>query len=273
MKRNAIWITVFLLAIISAGCSTPSEAPPTTEASAASPPPVKTPVAVLGMIHDGHLTSETWGLDQVRETIRRFEPEIVCAEIPPGHWPQTLEDWQQRGVVEDARVKRFPEYTEVLLPLMSELDFEVAPCAAWTEEMANERRARLELFETDPEQAENYAEYQRRNAEVEARHAADPIVEDDPHVIHSQLYDSRTEESLRPYDEMLNDWIGDGGWTHINEAHYALIEQAIEAHQGQRILITFGAGHKYWFLNELRQRDDIKLLDVEPYLPPTLPPT
>ena len=187
---------------------------------------IKTPVAVLGMIHDGHLESPSWGLDQVRETIRRFDPDVVCAEIPPGHWPRTLADWQERQVVEDSRVKRFPEYTDVLLPLMNEMSFEVVPCAAWTEEMAAERRERLQRFEEDPEQAENYAEYLRRKAEVERRHAADVIDEDDPRVIHSKLYDRRTAESLAPYDEMLNDWIGAGGWTHINEAHFALIEQA-----------------------------------------------
>ncbi len=228
----------------------------------------KTPVAVLGMIHSEHRTSPTWGLDQVRETIRRFDPDVVCAEIPPSHWPSTLALWNERGVVEDARVKRFPEYTDVLLPLMTEMGFEIEPCAGWTQEMAAERRARLELFETDPGQAERYSEYQRRNAEIEARQAADPIDEDDPRIIHSSLYDARTEESLRPYDEMLNDWIGAGGWTNINQAHYALIDQAIKKHQGKRILITFGAGHKYWFLKQLRTRDDIELLDVTPFLPP-----
>ena len=38
---------------------------------------------------------------------------------------------------------------------------------------------------------------------------------------------------------------------------------------GRRILITFGAGHKYWFLEQLRQRSDVKLLDLRRYLPPT----
>ena len=30
---------------------------------------------------------------------------------------------------------------------------------------------------------------------------------------------------------------------------------------GKRILITFGASHKYWFLEKLRERDDIRLID------------
>ncbi|MCH9648780.1 MAG: PQQ-binding-like beta-propeller repeat protein [Deltaproteobacteria bacterium] len=228
----------------------------------------KTQVAVLGMIHSDHRTSPTWGLDQVRNTIRRFDPDVVCAEIPPSHWPSTLAIWNERAVVEDSRVKRFPEYTDALLPLMTEMGFSVEPCAAWTEEMAAERRARLDLFEKDRAQAERHAEYERRNAEVEARLAADPIDEDDPRVIHSALYDARIEESLGPYDEMLNDWIGAGGWTNINRAHYALIDRTIEKHRGKRILITFGAGHKYWFLRQLSDRDDIEMVDITPFLPP-----
>jgi len=45
----------------------------------------------------------------------------------------------------------------------------------------------------------------------------------------------------------------------------------IEGPAGERILITFGAGHKYWFLEELRGRGDIRLVDVAPFLAPSAP--
>ena len=31
--------------------------------------------------------------------------------------------------------------------------------------------------------------------------------------------------------------------------------------------MAFGAGHKYRFLERLRERDDVRLVDLEPYLP------
>ncbi|MFT5198336.1 MAG: hypothetical protein ACI87O_000992 [Planctomycetota bacterium] len=37
---------------------------------------------------------------------------------------------------------------------------------------------------------------------------------------------------------------------------------------GKRIVITFGAGHKYWFLAQLRAMESVQLMDVTPYLPP-----
>ena len=67
---------------------------------------------------------------------------------------------------------------------------------------------------------------------------------------------------------MFNDELGLGGWDNINVAHYSNIEKALDENsdKGLRILITYGAAHKGWFLRELRQRDDITLLDVKPFL-------
>lgn len=58
-----------------------------------------------------------------------------------------------------------------------------------------------------------------------------------------------------------------GGWTNINQAHYRLIEKTISNYPGKKILLTFGAGHKYWFLEKLQLRTDIQLMDMSLYLP------
>ncbi len=225
---------------------------------------------MLGMIHGGHIDSELWGLEQVRETIRSIDPEVVCPEIPPAHWPGTLATWQQDQVVTDSRVKRFPEYVEVLLPLIGEMDFVIEPSAGWTEAMAVARRARMKLFETSTEDSAAFAAYERDERWVQgwlADYPA-PMPDDDPFSIHSPAYDLRTKIELGPYEYHLNEVIGPpGGWRYINEEHFALIAAAIAAHPGQRILVTFGAGHKYWFVEQLRQMPGVVLRDVRPYLP------
>ncbi|MDX2473796.1 MAG: DUF4105 domain-containing protein [Candidatus Krumholzibacteria bacterium] len=230
----------------------------------------KTEVFVLGMIHGGHRTSETWGLDQVRETIRAIDPDVVCPEIPPANWPGALATWQEKQVVEDSRVKVFPEYVDVLLPLTDELDFVVEPSAGWTPEMAVARRARMQLFETSAEDSVAAVAYDRDEQWVQgwlAEHPA-PAPDDDPFYIHSPAYDLRTKIELGPYEYHLNDVIGPpGGWTHINGEHFALIADAIRRHPGQRVLVTFGAGHKYWFLEQLRNMPEVELVDVRPFLP------
>ena len=205
-------------------------------------------------------------MSQVRETIRRFAPDVVCAEIPPNRWEAARESYARNGGIEEARVVRFPEYTDVLLALSAEMGFPIVPCAAWTQEMSDLRRNRMAHFDSDERFATERAEYEKKTAEVRAK-LPDAATRESPRYIHSEAYDSLTREELALYDEYLNDWIGPGGWTNINESHFELIENALDAHRGKRILITYGAGHKYWFLDRLSQRDDVRLLDVTGFLP------
>ncbi|MFQ5703731.1 MAG: YncE family protein [Gemmatimonadales bacterium] len=226
-----------------------------------------TDVAVLGMIHSRFRTSDSWGLKQLRETIRRIHPDAVCAEIAPDRWDRIWKDYTERRAIEDERIKLFPEYTDVLLRLAVEEGFEIIPCAGWTREMSDLRQARIREFRSDPKWAAKRDEYDERLAEVRAKYSVPLDDIDDPHVIHSDEYDERTREELSLYDEYMNDLIGPGGWTNINNAHLSLIDRAIRRMHGKRLLITFGAGHKYRFLDRLKTRSDVRLIDVGPYLP------
>ena len=90
----------------------------------------------------------------------------------------------------------------------------------------------------------------------------------DPYFIHTDEYDRIQDISLQTYNTLFNEELALGGWENINIAHYWNIEKALEKHryQGKRMLIIYGAGHKGWFLRELRKRDDIKLLNMKPFL-------
>jgi YVTN family beta-propeller protein len=224
-------------------------------------------VAVLGMIHGGHRTSTAWGLDQVRETIERFAPDGVCAEIPPDRLDEAWRDFRDDGVIEEPRVRVFPEYTDLLFAMAEEEGFEIIACAGWTTEMNDLRRTRLQQFSTEPRFAEQHADYERRVAAVRAEDPWDRSGLDDPRIIHSDLYDARVEAQYAIYDEVLNDWIGPGGWTNINDAHMYWIDRAIAERPGKRLLVTFGGAHKYWILEHLRGRDDVELVDIVPFLP------
>lgn len=92
---------------------------------------------------------------------------------------------------------------------------------------------------------------------------------DDPKFIHSAEYDEITRRGFVPDVDYFNAALGPGGWKNINEAHYRLIARTLDRHKGtgKRFLITFGASHKYWFLEELKKRDDIVLLDPLEFFP------
>ena len=90
----------------------------------------------------------------------------------------------------------------------------------------------------------------------------------DPNFIHTHSYDSIQDISLQVYNKLFNVELGLGGWENINIAHYWYIEKALEKHRykGKRFHIIYGAGHKGWFLRELRKRDDIRLLEMKSFL-------
>jgi len=223
-------------------------------------------VVVLGMIHSGHETSETFSLEVVRDLVREIDPDYWLTEIPPNRWDRAWAEFEATGTVEEPRVRRFPEYMEGLFPLSRELDFEVIPTAGWTEPMSDFRAAYLDAYSRDPDRADAWAEY-RAAAEASAEALA-AGAGDDPRWIHTDAYDEAYDIRMRTYARLFDADLGPGGWEAINASHWAYIEGGLDRHRGEgvRFLLTYGAGHKGPFLRELRKRDDIVLLDVGPFL-------
>lgn len=217
-------------------------------------------VIVLGMIHDGFNTSERYSSDILREVIRRIDPDIVIAEIPPNRLDAALDGFRETGQVSERRTRVFPEYTDVLFPLTREMDFEIIGGAAWNTYMNSYRSRALGRIADDPARA---AEWQAHQDAKRVQRDAIGGRWDDPIFIHSDGYDAIQKAGYTPYNSYFNDDLGPGGWDNINAGHYALIEKVLDKYmfKGKRILITFGASHKYWFLEKLRERDDIRLID------------
>lgn len=222
-------------------------------------------VIVIGTVHGTHRTGQSYSLAVLERLIRAVGPDVVMAEIPPNRLGAAQAEFAATGRIGEPRVAVFPEYTEVLFPLTRALDFEIVPVAAWSAPMNEYRNAALERLAADPEHAGAWAEYQ---AERRAFAAALEGRGDDPAFIHSDAYDAITRAGFDAYDRHFNEELGPGGWSTINDAHLDLIERALDAHKGEgkRFLITFGASHKYRFLERLRERDDIRLLDPAPFI-------
>lgn len=225
---------------------------------AANPAPSQ--VLVLGMVHSGHVNSDVYGIETINEIVRTYEPDYILTEIPPDRFDAAMAGFVRDGVVTEARVSRFPEYVDSVFPLTREMDFVIVPCAGWTRGMADDRRAKLELWRT--ERPDETAEVDAGMAWVDAEIARRGFAEDDPAFIHTDEYDEIVRAGMEPYNRLFNDDLGVGGWDNINAAHWALIEAAIDAHEneGARFLITFGAWHKFWFMDRLRERDDVVLI-------------
>jgi hypothetical protein len=227
----------------------------------------KTEVLVLGTIHGEHLTDSLYNIAFLDRLIREINPDFILAEIPPDRFTEAMDGFRKDDSLSEPRVLRFPEYVDVVFPLTKEMGFEIIPTAGWTAPMAKERSQKLRAISKDTARTTDWEAY------VAADHLTDSLMDatgnpNDPYFIHSHKYDSIQDIGLQIYNKQFNVELGLGGWENINIAHYWNIEKALEKYryQGKRMLIIYGAGHKGWFLRELRKRDDINLLDMHPFL-------
>lgn len=226
---------------------------------------LKSEVVVMGMIHSGHLTSKLYGIEQIKQIVRRIDPDYILCEIPPDRFDQAIGEFRTSGTVSESRVRRFPEYVQAIFPLSSEMRFTIVPCAGWTQAMSDDRQAKIKEWETTRSAESDCVRFLEEwmDAQIESEGLGD-----DPAKIHTRRYDEITKLGLSAYNRIFNADLGPGGWDNINTAHYALITRALGEHRGEgkRFLITFGAGHKYWILEKLRRRQDIVLRPLHDFL-------
>jgi len=261
MKPPAVAILklpLLLLAILLSACgATTAE----QTASDQSPESSKTLVAVIGTLHGAHLRRPKYSLDILEGAVRKFAPDEVFTEIPPDRLEAAWRGFRETGRVTERRVIAFPEFRDMLFPLTRQMDFEIVPVAAWTKALAEKRGAKLKQIENNPARAKEWAQFQAgRNGFNRAARGK----WDDPVFIHSNAYDAAVETMQGPYERHFDKDLGAGGWGPVNAAHYALIDAALNRIEGQgkRVIILFGAWHKYKILAELRKRDDIILEDT-----------
>ena len=261
-----------------AGCSQAQVVPAAEPQIAQIPPPSttrldppanyvtqKNKVIMLGLIHSGHIESERFGLPVVEQLIRDIDPDYVLTEIPPDRLADAVKGFVETGEVTESRVRVFPEYKDVLFPLSREMDFKIIPTAGWSRGMADFRRAALSDLSKDETRKTDWDAYTASTLSVREELGDRG---DDPHFIHTDAYDELTRRRMSVYATAFADDVGRGDWERINAAHYKLIEAALENHAGEgaTMLITYGAAHKYWFLEQLRRRDDIVLINPVEYL-------
>lgn len=249
MKAFSACLSALFLGLT--GCAPPSAEPPAAGTSI---------VTVIGAIHGQHRSSEDYSLDVLRDAIVKFDPDMVMVELPPERFAIASTNFEKFGDVRESRADDFPELTDIIFPLRKTLGFTMIPVAAWTPEIAAERRAVEQQLAKDPARADDWTEYQ---AAIQLYRKAVSGRSDDPAFIHSVAYDGAVKSRQETYERLFGDDLGIGGWRAINAAHLANINGALDAVAGQekRILILFGAWHKYKIVEGLEARQDVFLAD------------
>ena len=221
----------------------------------------KTRVHVMGMIHSRHRTSETYSLDVLKTAVLRANPDVILTEIPPSRVEKAVQTFKDTGKVDEPRTNVFPEYTDVIIPLAQTQGWQILGTAAWTPELARNRRKALDAIAKDPLRAQQWSEHRAAIREFGQKTRGRS---DAPEFIHTSEFDRLVAASREPYARYFDGDLGPGGWTQINQAHNALIDTALNSVSGQglRVLITFGSAHKYKILESLAERGDVSIGDT-----------
>lgn len=267
-KFIILWSIVALIPMFLAGCSPNSAAENIiADENDANKAFI---ISVFGAIHGGHRTSRSYSLDVMEKAVRDFNPDVIFIEIPKSSLAQAQSSFDQFGEVRERRTRAFPELTDVVFPLKNELGFDLVATAGWSRQLADNRAAVLKRIENDPTRSAQWNEH------IAARRRLGRIQRgknDDPFYIHTQQYDDEVKTAQTPYETYFDADIGDGGWGPINQAHIGLMTQGLDdlSTQGasknnpKRVLIIFGAWHKYKILEAMEKRDDVALVDARQF--------
>lgn len=224
-------------------------------------------VLVMGTLHAGHLTSETYGLAELEKLLRDVNPTLVICEIPPDRFVEAWQEFVLTGETTEERVVLYPEFTEVLFPMALEGRIRVEPCSAWTAPMAKRRTELIAQWQTSRPRDSREVDTAQLKAQ---RKLSELGIDEDPLLLHTARYDRIVAEGMEPYERLFSRDLGNGGWTQINLAHASLIEAELDAWSGDgiRVVVLFGAGHKYRLIELLSQREDIRMISLEQALAP-----
>lgn len=224
-------------------------------------------VMVLGTLHGEHKKSKKYSLSILEKMIAAIKPDVVLAEIPPNRFEAAAAQFKKDGKISELRVAVFPEYVDVLFPLQKTMGFRIVPVSAWNVAMDGYREQTLKRIQNDPERKKEWATLQATTALSNMR-LKQGGAQDDPAWIHTDAYDAAVALETGAMNHFGKE-LGPGGWETINQAHYAHMTRWLDQHanEGKRVLIMFGAAHKGWLLPQLKQRKDIDVLPLQPYLP------
>ncbi len=227
-------------------------------------------VSVFGTIHSGHRRSNKYSLQVLEKAIIKFEPDIIFIETPPSSLAAAQSSFAQFGEVRERRTRAFPELTDVVFPLQKKLGYSLVATAGWSRQLANNRATVLKKIENDPARKSQWQEHitaRDKLFRIQRNNSNDPLY------IHTDKYDAEVKAAQTPYETYFDKDIGPGGWGPINKAHINLMvaglddikTNSLNDKKPHRVLIIFGAWHKYKILEAMEKRDDVALLDARQF--------
>lgn len=238
--------------------------------STSTPPRIegRTEVVILATIHGAHLRSEGYSLAVLEGIVSRVDPDVVLVEIPPARFDKALQEVDELGeqasaeTIDDPWLRAFPELYKVVLPQRDELGYEVVPVSGWTPEVSKDRKAYRAEHPQGPREPDSSATRSAFKAAA-AKHRAN----ENPRWLNGPEYLELSGRAERAKSNAADHELGQAGVEAINAAHFRLVARAIEEHRGRRILLVYGALHRWYMQPRIEAMQGVTLLDVRRFFP------
>lgn len=198
-------------------------------------------VGILGTMHGEDSFREQIGytLENMRQVIADFKPDIICGEVRPEDWEKYCKDKSYSGYLGPN------EYRRMIIPYCEEQGVEFVPVDWFEDDMVS-------------------FDYLRSYSEEEK----DSLMKEH-NKIYEKIWDVGKKSSLPlnsfEFNELImykQEWLGSLDptihnmyWTARNQLMVERIKAVIKNNQNKRILCTVGAEHNYFYFRELNKED------------------
>lgn len=225
-------------------------------------------VSFLGTLNERHNGGQ-FDIDTIEYVVRAFEPDVVLVQLPPDSFDDALleSDDLDGDVIDPALINNtwlseLPELYGAVLPLRDELGYEVIPVSGWTDAARDDLAAFEAAHPNGPMERWYVVSYGALQAAIIGSRGAR-----DPRWLHGDEYLELTTAVSRWLAYYSEEQMGAAGELTLHAAHARLIDPALDAHRGARILVVFAHTSRWYIEPLLRARDDFRFQPISAFLP------
>ncbi len=209
---------------------------------------MKTTIIILATLHQFHLKSQFYSLDDLRTIIEKIDPDVICIEL-------TEKDLKDKS----AQTIKI-EYPKCILPLSQEKGYMLIP-----------------MEPSEPDYSRIINKYKQMNKEIESKKIeifglyTEVLYDylftywDSPIAVNSSLTNVFFEVKHN-FQGSLFGSIEKECWSEWNTHFLNTILEACKTYKEKRILVTVGVEHVYWIKKHLKDNPKIKLIEIDEIL-------
>lgn len=212
---------------------------------------MKTTVIIIATLHQFHLKSQFYSLNNLRTIIEKINPDVICVELTE----KDLKDKTPQTVK--------IEYPQCILPLSQEKGYILFPMEPDEPDYSMEVKRYQQLYKRlgskEPDKIQIFNQYTEAlydylfsywNSHIDVNSSLTDALFEVKHNFQESLFGSTERKCWKEWN------------THFLNA----ILKTCRAHKDKTILVTVGVEHVYWIKKHLKANQKIELIGINELL-------